>query len=173
VGATVNTRAAIRSKYRRSWFAQPTGATNLRILVTSVAVVFLIVGVIWVAGNSSAQARYEAERALYENDLTEYNQCQTRVASSAKLSDLANANSVLAEAQDKLGASLVHTFDAIYQLASDPESETARAFGAIIAQLREDVAEVSEASAVVKEAASQYDRVDPSTCPPEPTPPGG
>jgi flagellar hook-associated protein FlgK len=136
-------------------------------------VVFLIVGVIWVAGNSSAQARYEAERALYENDLTEYNQCQTRVASSAKLSDLANANSVLAEAQDKLGTSLVHTFDAIYQLASDPESETARAFGAIIAQLREDVAEVSEASAVVKEAASQYDRVDPATCPPEPTPPGG
>jgi hypothetical protein len=159
------------SWYGRTWMGTVRQVTNGRLLVTSVTLVGLIVAVLGIARHQYDQASYEADRAVYETERSEYELCLVRVASSAKLSNLANATAQLGTAQDKLSDSLVATFEAIYGLAQDPTSATAIGFRAIVDQLRADVAVVSRASRAVTEAAGEYDRVDPSTCPPEPIPP--
>jgi hypothetical protein len=159
------------SWYGRTWMGSVRQVTNGRLLVTSVVLLGLVLAVLGIARNQYEQASYEADRAVYETERSEYELCLVRVVSSAKLSNLANATAQLGTAQDKLSDSLVNTFEAIYGLAQDPTSATAIGFRAIVDQLRADVAVVSRASRAVTEAAGEYDRVDPSTCPPEPTPP--
>jgi hypothetical protein len=76
---------AIADRYRQSWFAQPTGATNLRMLVTSAALVVLAVAVLWVARNQFDQASHEASQASYENARDERLRCEQRVDSRDQL----------------------------------------------------------------------------------------